>query len=192
MSFSGHKLNGPKGVGALYVRRRNPKVKLSPIIFGGGHERGMRSGTLNVPGIVGLGKALAIAQREMDKETSRFRKWTREMFDSFREQISGNIELNGPEENRLPHNLNIFFQGVESKALIPSVRTELAISAGSACTSDLVEPSHVIMALGFGEDRAHSSVRIGLGRFNTEQEVRYVMDKIPKAVNQLQKVMFLY
>jgi cysteine desulfurase len=188
MSFSAHKVNGPKGIGAIYVRRRNPKVKLSPIIFGGGHERGMRSGTLNVPGIVGFGKALEIARNEMDKETTRFTQWTKQMFEAFKDRLSGNMQLNGHPTRRLPHNLNLFFEGIESKALIPSVRAELAISAGSACTSDLVEPSHVLMSLGFGESRAHSSIRFGLGRYNTEEEIQYVMEKIPAAINQLQRV----
>jgi len=188
MSFSAHKVNGPKGIGAIYVRRRNPKVKLSPIIFGGGHERGMRSGTLNVPGIVGFGKGLEIARREMEKDRMKFTKWTKQMFESFKKQLSDRVQLNGHPSKRLPHNLNVFFEGVESKALIPLVRNEVAISAGSACTSDLVEPSHVLMSLGFGESRAHSSVRFGLGRFNTDEEILYVIGKMPRAIKALESV----
>lgn len=187
MSISAHKTYGPKGIGALYVRRRNPKVKISPIIFGGGHERGMRSGTLNVPAIVGFGKALEFARREMEGEEKRLRKWTKEMFACFKEQLE-EIELNGHPEHRLPHNLNIFFKGIESKALIQSVSSEIAISAGSACTTDIVEPSHVLLALGFGEERAYSSVRFGLGRFNTEEEVQYATDSVGRAIRRLQKV----
>ena len=187
MSISAHKVYGPKGIGAIYVRRRNPKVKLSPIIFGGKHERGMRSGTLNVPGIVGFGKAFEIARKEMDKEAKRFRVWTKYLFKGFEEQIDI-VELNGHPTQRLPHNLNVYFEGVESKAIIQSVSSELAISAGSACTTDVVEPSQVLLALGFGEERAYSSIRFGLGRFNTEEEVRYTTDRIPQAIKGLQKI----
>lgn len=188
MSISAHKTYGPKGIGAIYVRRRNPKVTLSPIIFGGGHERGMRSGTLNVPAIVGFGKALEIARREMGGEAVRFKKWTDGIFKMFHEQLKDSVQLNGHPTRRLPHNLNVFFEGVESKALIPLLSSELAISAGSACTSDLVEPSHVILALGFGEKRAHSSIRIGLGRFNTEDEIEYTSNRIPHVVKKLQSI----
>lgn len=187
MSISAHKTYGPKGIGALYVRRRNPKVKISPIIFGGGHERGMRSGTLNVPAIVGFGKALEIARREMEREKIQLGRWTKEMFAAFKEQLN-NIELNGHPEYRLSHNLNIFFKGVESKALIQSVSSNLAISAGSACTTDLVEPSHVLIALGLGDERAYSSIRFGLGRFNTQEEIQYTIEAIPAAVKRLQRI----
>lgn len=187
LSMSAHKTYGPKGVGALYVRRRNPKVKISPIIFGGGHERGMRSGTLNVPGIVGFGEALSIARREMVSEAERLKKWTNEMLDGFKEQLD-EVELNGHPTRRLPHNLNVYFNGVESKALIRAIRDEIAVSAGSACTTDMIEPSHVLLSLGFGEERAHSSIRFGLGRFNTHEEVLYAIECIPKAAIRLKGI----
>lgn len=187
MSISAHKVYGPKGIGALYVRRRNPKVLLSPIIHGGGHERGIRSGTLNVPAIVGFGKALEIAHGEMEMETKRFHRWTDSMLRKFKENIK-TVDLNGHPLKRLPHNLNVHFQGIESKAVIQSVGSELALSAGSACTSDLVEPSHVLVALGFGEDRAYSSLRFGLGRFNTDDEIEYAVQKISQTVKRLTKI----
>lgn len=187
MSISAHKTYGPKGIGALYVRRRSPKVQPSPMIHGGGHERGMRSGTLNVPAIVGFGKALEIARKEMDEEAVQFLRWSRSIMDRLGESMT-RWELNGHSSSRLAHNLNIYFTGIESKAIIQDIRSEIALSAGSACTSDLVEPSHVILALGAGLDKAHSSIRIGLGRFNTEEEIDYAASRIVKAVNRLQKV----
>jgi cysteine desulfurase len=187
LSMSAHKTYGPKGVGALYVRRRNPKVKISPIIFGGGHERGLRSGTLNVPGIVGFAEALKIASKEMEKEAKRLGGWTSRMLEEFKAQL-GDVDLNGHPSQRLPHNLNVYFKGIESKALIQSIHNEIAVSAGSACTTDMVEPSHVLISLGFGEERAHSSIRFGLGRFNTQEEVRYAIECVPKAILRLQKI----
>jgi cysteine desulfurase len=187
MSISAHKVYGPKGIGSLYVRRRNPKVLLSPIIHGGGHERGIRSGTLNVPAIVGFAKALEIARREMGIETKRFIRWTNNMLQEFKENFK-TVDLNGHPIRRLPHNLNVYFQGIESKAVIQSVGSELALSAGSACTSDLVEPSHVLVALGFGEERAYSSLRFGLGRFNTDDEIEYAIQKISHTVKRLTKI----
>lgn len=187
MSISSHKVYGPKGIGALYVRRRNPKVLLSPVIHGGGHERGMRSGTLNVPAIVGFGAALDIARKEMGKEEARFRKWTGYILERFESEIH-NVYLNGHPNLRLAHNLNVSLQGIESKALIQAVNPELAISAGSACTSDLVEPSHVLLALGLNDERVHNSIRIGLGRFNTETEVQYACTRLSQAAKKLRNV----
>ena len=182
MSFSAHKIYGPKGVGALYVRGIKPRVKPDSIMFGGGQERSIRSGTLNVPGIVGFGKAIEIAQKEMYEENKKFKKWTNDMLESF--QLAGG-ELNGHPTNRLSHNLNIYFKGVESKAIINSISKEIAISAGSACTTHIVEPSHVILALGFNEHRAHSSIRIGLGRFNTYDEIQFTNKSITKHIKSL-------
>ena len=187
MSISAHKLYGPKGIGALYVRGSNPRVKASPVIYGGGHERGMRSGTLNVPGIVGFGKAAEIAKKEMTSEGKRLGSWTVKMLSEFKNNIE-DIELNGHPNERLPHNLNIYLKGVESRALIQSLNSQLAFSAGSACTTAKVEPSYVLLALGFGEERAHSSVRFGLGRFNTEEEIDYAIQCLIHAVKQLRQI----
>ncbi len=187
MSISAHKIYGPKGVGVLYVRRRNPKVNVAPIIFGGGHERGLRSGTLNVPGIVGFGKALEIAEKEMKAEDSRFRKWTANMLGSF-QQAFGGSELNGHPSKRLAHNLNVSFEGIESKALLHLLRSDLAISAGSACTTAIVAPSHVLTAMGIDEKKAHSAVRFGLGRFNTEEEIEYAIERVIWVVSKLKRI----
>lgn len=170
LSLSGHKVCGPKGIGALYVRRRNPKVKLSPVVFGGGQERGYRSGTLNVPGIVGLGTALEIAGREMATEEKRCRVWTTAMLEAFR-AVHTSVLLNGHPSERLTHNLNVCFEGIESKALMHGLRDTLAISSGSACTTMNVEPSHVLLATGRTEQQAHSSVRFGVGRFTTDSDI---------------------
>ena len=185
MSISAHKMYGPKGVGALYIRGISPRVKPLPIMHGGGQERDIRSGTLNVPGIVGFGKAIEIAVKEMEIENKRFKKWTDDMMAVF-DSIGG--ELNGHPDNRLTHNLNVCFPGVEGKAIINSVSKEIAISAGSACTAKNVEASHVILALGHDEDRAHSSIRIGLGRFNSEEEIEYCTKKILKVVPALKNI----
>ena len=186
MSMSAHKVYGPKGIGALYIRRHNPRVGLAPTTYGGGQERGLRSGTYNVPGIVGMGKAFEIAAKSIGEESRRLSAWTSKMKASF-ETIDG-AEQNGHPFNKLPHNLNTFFPGVESKALIQLLARHVAISAGSACTTEEVEPSHVILALGYSHERAHSSVRFGLGRFNTEEEVRYVIDSLMEAVKHLHKI----
>ena len=185
MSISAHKMYGPKGVGALYIRGISPRVKPLPIMHGGGQERDIRSGTLNVPGIVGFGKAIEIAVKEMGTENKRFKKWTDDMITAF-ESVGG--KLNGHPSNRLPHNLNVCFPGVEGKAIINSVSKEIAISAGSACTAKNVEASHVILALGHDEDRAHSSIRIGLGRFNSEEEIEYCTKKILELVPALKNI----
>lgn len=177
LSLSGHKIYGPKGIGGLYIRRNNPNVKLSPIIFGGGQEKGLRSGTLNVPGIVGLGKALAIAEKEMEKEEIQFKKWTTQMLKAFCE-LTSDVILNGHPTKRLAHNLNICFLGIESKALIHLLKNDLSISSGSACTTMSVEPSHVLLAIGRTEEQAHSSVRFGLGRNNNQNEINRSIDLV--------------
>ena len=185
MSFSSHKIHGSKGIGALYVRSITPRVKLGAMIHGGGQEKNIRSGTLNVPGIVGFGKAVEIALDEMEEENKRFKEWNKIMLNSF-EEIGG--ILNGHPEKRLAHNLNTSFPSVDGKAIINSISKEIAISAGSACTTQSVEPSHVLLALGLSEAQAHSSIRIGLGRFNTKEEVDYATSKIIKAVETLKKM----
>ena len=186
MSFSAHKMYGPKGIGALYVRGVKPRVKPDSIFHGGGQERNIRSGTLNVPGIVGFGKAVEISQKEMDSENKRFKEWSDLMLKEF-EKIGG--KLNGHPEKRLSHNLNIRFSGIESKSIINSISKEIAISAGSACTTQIVEPSHVLLALGLDEDETHSSIRIGFGRFNNEQEIQFATNKIISSVENLKKIM---
>jgi len=189
-SISGHKMYGPKGVGALYVRRKNPRVQLAPIIDGGGHERGMRSGTLNVPGIVGLGKACAIAQEEMPQESCRLAG----LRNRLRDRITGKLDevyINGSMEHRLPGSLNISFAYVEGESLLMGIN-DIAVSSGSACTSATLEPSYVLKALGTGDDLAHSSIRFGIGRFNTEAEVDYVADRVIETVERLRELSPLY
>ncbi len=185
MSFSSHKIYGPKGIGALYVRGIMPRVRLEPIIHGGGQERNIRSGTLNVPGIVGFAKAVEIAQSEMATDNARFKKWTGYMLE--RLSAAGG-HLNGHPTDRLVHNLNMRFDGVDGKAIINSVSKKIAISAGSACTTQMVEPSHVLLALGLDEEQAHSSIRIGCGRFNTEPEIRAATDEILESVGSLHRI----
>ncbi|HEY9127325.1 MAG TPA: IscS subfamily cysteine desulfurase, partial [Acidobacteriaceae bacterium] len=190
MSLTAHKLYGPKGVGALYVRRRNPRVQISAQIDGGGHERGMRSGTLNVPGIVGFGKACQIAQEEMETEAARLTH----MRDHLRERLQSALdytEVNGSWEHRLPGNLNVSFIYVEGESLLMGIN-DVAVSSGSACTSATLEPSYVLKALGLGDDVAHSSIRFGLGRFNTMAEVDYVADKVISVVQRLRDLSPLY
>jgi cysteine desulfurase len=190
MSISAHKMYGPKGVGALYVRRKNPRVQISAIIDGGGHERGMRSGTLNVPGIVGLGKACAIASEEMAKESCHLAG----LRNRLRDKIMGRLDevyINGSWEHRLPHNLNISFAYVEGESLLMGIN-DIAVSSGSACTSATLEPSYVLKALGTGDDLAHSSIRFGIGRFNTEAEVDYVADRVVETVSRLRELSPLY
>jgi len=190
LSISAHKIYGPKGVGALYVRRRNPRVQLSAIIDGGGHERGMRSGTLNVTGIAGLGKACEIAQQDMPKEAERMRS----LRDRLRKGLEAKLDevfINGSMEHRLPNNLNMSFAYVEGESLLMGIN-DIAVSSGSACTSATLEPSYVLKALGVGEDLAHTSIRFGLGRFNTEEEVDYVVDKLTQVVTKLRELSPLY
>jgi cysteine desulfurase len=190
VSISAHKIYGPKGVGALYVRRRSPRVLLAEQISGGGHERGMRSGTLNVPGIVGLGKAAELCRLEMQKDTERLSK----LRDRLNEGLHKNLDeiyINGSMEHRLPHNLNISFAYVEGESLLMGIN-DVAVSSGSACTSASLEPSYVLKALGAGDDLAHSSIRFGLGRWTTEEEVDYVIDKLTKVVRRLREMSPLY
>ena len=159
-------------------------MKLAPIVFGGGQEKGIRSGTLNVPGIVGLGKALAVAGKEMGKEEKRFRKWTAQMFDAFKE-VYPSVILNGHPTKRLAHNLNVCFPGIESKALIHLLKDELSISAGSACTTTSVEPSHVLLAIGRTVEESHSAVRFGLMRGNTGKDVVWGIDQVTQSIQKL-------
>ena len=187
LSFSGHKIYGPKGIGGLYIRRKNPRVKLSPISYGGGQEKGLRSGTLNVPGIVGFGKSLAIAEKEMGKEEIQFREWTTQMFDAFCEMTS-DVILNGHPTRRLAHNLNICFPGVESKALIHLLRDDISISSGSACTTMSVEPSHVLLAIGRTVEQSHNAVRFGLGRFTSEKMINFSIQSINKNITKIKKI----
>src|SRR3954453_14324050 len=190
MSISAHKMYGPKGVGALYVRRKNPRVQISAIIDGGGHERGMRSGTLNVPGIVGLGKACAIAQEDMAQESCRLAGLRNRLKDRIMNRLDETY-INGTMEHRLPGNLNISFAYVEGESLLMGIN-DIAVSSGSACTSATLEPSYVLKALGTGDELAHSSIRFGLGRFNTEAEVDYVADKVIDTVKRLRELSPLY
>jgi cysteine desulfurase len=190
LAISAHKLYGPKGVGALYVRRRNPRVQLSAIIDGGGHERGMRSGTLNVTGIVGLGKACELCQQEMVEEGARLAK-LRDRLKAGLEAKLDEVYINGSLEHRLPNNLNMSFAYVEGESLLMGIN-DVAVSSGSACTSATLEPSYVLKALGVGEDLAHTSIRFGLGRFTTEEEVDYVIDKMVQVVTKLRELSPLY
>jgi cysteine desulfurase len=190
MSISAHKLYGPKGVGALYVRRRNPRVQITAQIDGGGHERGMRSGTLNVPGIVGLGEACELCNREMETETVRLR-YLRDKLKAKLEAGLDEVYINGSMEHRLPHSLNMSFAYVEGESLLMGIN-EIAVSSGSACTSATLEPSYVLKALGVGDDVAHSSIRFGIGRFNTEEEIDYTANKLIEVVNKLRELSPLY
>lgn len=187
MSVSGHKIYGPKGVGVLYAKLRNPRAKPSPIIHGGGHERGMRSGTLNVPAIVGIAKALEIAVEGMNTEQPRLY----ELSNMFLEQLSmliPSIERNGHPQLRLPGNLNIWIPGVESRALVLEMNKWVSFSTGSACTTAIVEPSHVIKALGFGEARAHESIRFGLGRWNTKEQIELIIPRLVEASTRISQL----
>ena len=190
LSISAHKLYGPKGVGALYVRRRNPRVQITEQINGGGHERGMRSGTLNVPGIVGMGAACEICRNEMAAEALR----EQELRDYLRAKLENALDytqVNGNMEHHLPGNLNMSFVYVEGESLLMGIN-DIAVSSGSACTSATLEPSYVLKALGLGDEIAHSSIRFGLGRFNTRAEVDYVADKIIDVVRKLRELSPLY
>jgi len=190
LSISAHKLYGPKGVGALYVRRRNPRVQITEQINGGGHERGMRSGTLNVPGIVGLGAACEICRNEMETEGKREQELRDHLRAKFEDALDY-VRVNGNMEHHLPGNLNMSFVYVEGESLLMGIN-DIAVSSGSACTSATLEPSYVLKALGLGDDVAHSSIRFGLGRFNTRAEVDYVADKIIDVVRKLRELSPLY
>jgi cysteine desulfurase len=189
MSLSAHKVYGPKGIGALYVRRRNPKVKLNPLIHGGGHERGWRSGTLNVPSIVGFGKAVQLADQESDDRRQHVDELTSYMWDRFSDELD-DIHLNGHSDDRIPNNLNVSFTSVENKALVQNLQPDIAVSAGSACTTGKVEASHVLQAISDDEDVWHSAIRFGLGKDNTQKEIEYATDRVVQAVNRLRKITF--
>lgn len=186
MAFSAHKMYGPKGIGALYVRRKNPRVKVTAQMDGGGHERGMRSGTLNVPGIVGFGKAAELARLEMEQDAKRL--------GALRDKLEAallNVEeayVNGNREHRLPHVANISFKHVEGEGLLMGFNKNIALSSGSACTSASLEPSYVLKALGLGDDLAHSSLRFGLGRFTTEEQIDYTIEQVTNTVNKLREM----
>jgi cysteine desulfurase len=190
LAMSGHKLYGPKGVGALYVRSKGPRVRLTPIIDGGGHERGMRSGTLNVTGVVGFGAACEIAMAEMAQEAARLTELRDKLHAGIFEQLD-EVYLNGHPTQRLPGNLNISFAYVEGESLLMGMN-DVAVSSGSACTSATLEPSYVIRALGVNEELAHSSIRFGLGRFNTEDEVDFVAQRVTREVRRLRDMSPLY
>jgi len=190
MSMSAHKIYGPKGVGALYVRRKSPRVQITAQMDGGGHERGMRSGTLNVPGIVGMGEACAICQREMPEESKRLSHLRDKLRNKFETELD-EVFINGSMEHRLPHNLNMSFAYVEGESLLMGIN-DVAVSSGSACTSATLEPSYVLKALGVGDDLAHTSIRFGLGRFNTEEEVDYVAGRVIEVVRKLRELSPLY
>lgn len=190
LSLSAHKMYGPKGVGALYVRRREPRVRLAPMLEGGGQERGVRSGTLNVAGIVALGAACRIATEMMPDEAPRLARLRDRLHAGIAARLDG-VYLNGPPVDRLPNNLNLSFTCVEGESMLMAM-DDVAVSSGSACTSASLEPSHVLRALGRGNELAHSSVRFGLGRFNTEEEIDYVIEKIARVVARLREMSPLY
>jgi cysteine desulfurase len=186
MAFTGHKMYGPKGIGALYVRRKNPRVKVTAQMDGGGHERGMRSGTLNVPGIVGFGKACELARLEMDEDAARLSK-LRDKLENALMQLE-EAYVNGNREHRLPHVANISFKYVEGEGLLMGFNKNIALSSGSACTSASLEPSYVLKALGLGDDLAHSSLRFGLGRFTTEEQIDYTINAVSTTVLKLREM----
>jgi cysteine desulfurase len=186
MAFTAHKMYGPKGVGALYVRRKNPRVKVTAQMDGGGHERGMRSGTLNVPGIVGFGKACEICMNEMEEETKRISA-LRDKLETALMKVE-EAYINGSTQHRLPHVTNISFKYVEGEGLLMGFNKDIAVSSGSACTSASLEPSYVLKALGLGDDLAHSSLRFGLGRFTTEDQIDYTVEAVTKTVNKLREM----
>lgn len=190
LAMSGHKIYGPKGVGALYVRSKGPRVRLTPIIDGGGHERGMRSGTLNVTGIVGFGAACEISGKEMAEEAARLSELRNRLQAGIFERLD-EVYVNGHPTQRLPGNLNVSFAYVEGESLLMGI-SDIAVSSGSACTSATLEPSYVIRALGINEELAHSSIRFGLGRFNTPDEVDYVSERVSKEVKRLREMSPLY
>jgi len=191
LSMSGHKVYGPKGCGALYVRSKGPRVRLTPQIDGGGHERGMRSGTLNVPGIVGFGKACELCGQELESEAARLIALRTRLYEGLTTRLE-EVHLNGHPTQRLPGNLNLSFAYVEGESFLLGLNQEVALSSGSACTSATLEPSHVLKALGIGEELAHASIRFGLGRFNTEEEVDYVIERVVEVTRRLRQLSPLY
>nr|WP_290928680.1 aminotransferase class V-fold PLP-dependent enzyme [Haliscomenobacter sp.] len=184
LAFTSHKMYGPKGVGALYVSRKSPRVKVTAQMDGGGHERGMRSGTLNVPGIVGFGKAAEIAKAEMQQDAERLSKLRDHLENAFKEKLE-EVYVNGSRESRMPHVTNISFKHVEGEGLMMTFNQNIALSSGSAWTSASLEPSYVLVALGLGDDLAHSSLRFSLGRFTTEEDIEYVIEKVSAGVNHM-------
>lgn len=184
MAFTSHKMYGPKGVGALYVSRKSPRVKVTAQMDGGGHERGMRSGTLNVPGIVGFGKAAEIAKAEMHQDAERLSKMRDRLEKAFQDNLE-EVYVNGSRQSRMPHVTNISFKHVEGEGLMMTFNQNIALSSGSACTSASLEPSYVLVALGLGDDLAHSSLRFSLGRFTTEEDIDYVIEKVSEGVNHM-------
>ena len=186
MAFTAHKMYGPKGVGALYVRRKNPRVKVTAQMDGGGHERGMRSGTLNVPGIVGMGKACELCMQDMEADTKRISKMRDKLETSL--MLLEEAYINGSTEHRLPHVTNISFKHVEGEGLLMGFNKNIALSSGSACTSASLEPSYVLKALGLGDDLAHSSLRFGLGRFTTDEQIDYTVKAISETVIKLREM----
>jgi len=184
MAFTSHKMYGPKGVGALFVNRKNPRVKVTAQMDGGGHERGMRSGTLNVPGIVGFGKAAALAKAEMAQDAVRLSVLRDKLENAFKNNLE-EVYVNGNTDHRMPHVTNISFKHVEGEGLMMTFNQNIAVSSGSACTSASLEPSYVLVALGLGDDLAHSSIRFSLGRFTTEEDVDYAIDAVSKGVNHM-------
>lgn len=187
ISFSAHKFYGPKGVGGLFIRDRDPPIQLLSLFHGGGHERGLRSGTLNVSGIVGMGKASIIAHKEMFKEQRRLGNLRSSFYNHLKSTLD-DITMNGHPYERLEHNLNLYIKNVKNTALIRLVRKELAISSGSACTTTKVEPSHVLLAMGFSGLYIHSCIRIGFGRFNTEEEVKYSSQLLQEVIVKLRRI----
>ena len=190
-AFSGHKMYGPKGIGVLYIRRKNPRVRLTPLLHGGGQEGGIRSGTLNVPAIVGLGKACEIAEKELAPESKKLLKLRTKLHDTVAENLE-EVYLNGHPDKRLPGNLNLSFRFTEGESLLMALSEEIAVSSGSACTSARVEPSYVLKAIHLGEDLIHSSIRFGLGRFNTEEEVDYTAKRVVETVKKLREISPVY
>ena len=186
MAFTAHKMYGPKGVGALYVRRKNPRVKVTAQMDGGGHERGMRSGTLNVPGIVGMGKACELCMQDMEADTKRISKMRDKLETAL--MLLEEAYINGSIEHRLPHVTNISFKHVEGEGLLMGFNKNIALSSGSACTSASLEPSYVLKALGLGDDLAHSSLRFGLGRFTTDEQIDYTVKAISETVIKLREM----
>jgi len=186
MSFSSHKIYGPKGVGTLYVRRKNPRAKLTAQMDGGGHEKGMRSGTLNVPGIVGFGKACEISKQQMQADAKSLAK-LRDKMENALLNLNG-VYVNGSKEHRLPNVSNLSFKNVEGQALMMSINKNIALSSGSACTSASLEPSYVLKALGLNDELAHSSIRFSLGRYTTEEEIDYIIEQVSKSIVQLREM----
>jgi cysteine desulfurase len=190
LSMTAHKMYGPKGVGALYVRRRNPRVRLAPLVHGGGHERGMRSGTLNVPGIVGFGKAAEIAKARLELDTAHSTRLRDKLWNAIRSRVD-EVHLNGHPIERLPHNLNVSFAYVEGESLMMGIK-ELAVSSGSACTSASLEPSYVLKSIGVGDELAHSSIRFSVGRNTTDEEIDFAIERVVATVKKLRELSPLY